>query len=120
MSRTATAITGDITLTDTRLTFSNQAFISLEPIEQDPETGQTLFKVTSGDNPELLNGNLLCGQNPVDYLVVQTSQASPGQSEMQLTAYYYPDKLRLSDLPLGGDDLERTLCALYTYVSAPG
>lgn len=97
--------------------------MSLALLEHDEQNGQTLFRVTSRDNPALLNGNLLCGQDPVDFLVVQVDQAQPGQSEMQLTAYYYPDTLRLSDLPLGGplgsDDLARTLCALYTYVSVP-
>lgn len=123
LSRTATGITGQITLEDTKITFGNQASMSLALLEHDEQTGQTLFRVTSRDNPALLNGNLLCGQAPVDFLVVQIDQAQPGQSEMQLTAYYYPDTLRLSDLPLGGalgsNDLARTLCALYTYVSAP-
>lgn len=58
--------------------------------------------MTSHDNQELLNGNLLCGQAQVDFLVVQVDQAQPGQSAMQLTAYYYPETLKLSDLPGGG------------------
>ncbi|MCD8505367.1 MAG: hypothetical protein LRY53_11705 [Burkholderiaceae bacterium] len=117
LSRTASGITGDITLTDTQLTFGNQASISISPIEHDADAGQTLFRVTSKTNPELLNGNLLCGNNAVDYLVVQISGDVPGQSDMQLMAYYYPEQLHLKDLPLKNlDDIKRQMCALYTYV----
>ena len=117
LSRTASGITGDITLTDTELKFANKASISISPVEHDADTGQTLFRVTSKTNPELLNGNLLCGSQPVDYLVVQISGDVPGQSEMQLMAYYYPEQLQLKDLPLKDkDDIKRQMCALYTYV----
>lgn len=117
LSTTASGITGEIILTDKQITFANQKTLALEPIEHDADTGQTLFKVTDNTNPKLLNGNLLCGLKPVDYLVVQTSGDVPGQSDMQLMAYYYPEALRLSDLPLKDlDSLERQMCALYTYV----
>lgn len=117
MSTTALAITGDITLSDTQITFANEAKLALQPLEHDADNGQTLFKVTGQANPALLNGNLLCGSRPVDYLVVQISGDVPGQSDMQLMAYYYPEQLRLSDLPLKDmDSLERQMCALYTYV----
>ena len=121
LSRTATGVTGDITLSNAKLTFANQASISLEPIDQDTSTGQTLFRVTSRANPELLNGNLLCGDKRVDYLVVQSSDDVPGQSDLQLMAYYYPGPLQLSDLPLRDkDDINRQMCALYTYVGIDG
>lgn len=117
LSRTASGITGDITLSDTQLIFANKASISISPLEHDADTGQTLFRVTSKTNPELLNGNLLCGSKPVDYLVVQISGDVPGQSDMQLMAYYYPEQLHLNDLPLKNlDDINRQMCALYTYV----
>lgn len=116
-SRTAYGITGDITLTDTKLTFANGASLNLEPIEHNAQTGQTLFRVTTKLNPELLNGNFMCGGKPIDYIVVQVSGDVPGQSDMQLMAYYYPEQLRLSDLPLKNqNDLNRMMCALYTYV----
>lgn len=117
LSRTASGITGEITLSDTQLTFANKASIGILPIEHDADTGQTLFRVTSKTNPALLNGNLLCGSDPVDYLVVQISGDVPGQSDMQLMAYYYPEQLQLNDLPLKDkDDINRQMCALYTYV----
>lgn len=117
LSTTAMAITGEIILSDRQITFANQKALALEPIEHNADTGQTLFKVTDRTNPELLNGNVLCGSKPVDYLVVQVSGDVPGQSDMQLMAYYYPDALRLSDLPLKDlNSLDRQMCALYTYV----
>ena len=117
LSRTASGITGDVTLTDTQLIFANQASITILLLEHDTDTGQTLFRVTSKTNPELLNGNLLCGSKPVDYLMVQISGDVPGQSDMQLMAYYYPEQLHLKDLPLKDkDDINRQMCALYTYV----
>jgi hypothetical protein len=61
---------------------------------------------------------LICGTEPIDYITVRTDGGAPGQSDLQLTAYYYPETLRLADLPLGGDDLSRTMCAYYTYVAA--
>ena len=120
MSTTAMSITGDITLTNDRLTFSNQDFLTIEPVDRNAEDGQTLFRVTTKTNPELLNGNLICGNQPIDYLLVQISGEVTGQSDMQLKAYYYPEQLRLADLPLKDkDSLTHLMCALYTYVSAP-
>ena len=120
MSTTAMSITGDITLSNNRLTFSNQDFLAIEPVDRNAEDGQTLFRVTTKTNPELLNGNLICGNQPIDYLLVQISGEVTGQSDMQLKAYYYPEQLRLADLPLKDkDSLTHLMCALYTYVSAP-
>jgi len=125
MSTTAMSITGDITLTNNRLTFSNQDFLAIEPVDRNAEDGQTLFRVTSKTNPELLNGNQICGNQPIDYLMVQVSEGVTtgevaGQSDMQLKAYYYPEQLRLADLPLKDkDSLTHMMCVLYTYVSAP-
>lgn len=119
MSTTAMSTTGDITLTNNRLTFSNQDFLAIEPVDRNAEDGQTLFRVTTKTNPELLNGNLICGNQPIDYLMLQVSGEVAGQSDMQLKVYYYPDQLRLADLPLKDkDSLTHLMCALYTYVSA--
>ena len=118
LSTTAMSITGDITLSDKRLTFTNGDFIDLKLLEHNQQTGQTLFRVTTRTNPELLNGNRICGSAPVDYIVAQVSGDVPGQSDLQLMAYYYPEELRLNDLPLKDpNDIKRMMCALYTYVS---
>jgi hypothetical protein len=120
MSTTAMSITGDVTLSGHRITFANGEFLDLQPVEQDAASRQTLFRVTQKTNPKLLNGNRICGSQPIDYLVTQTSDGSPGQSDLQLMAYYYPQPLRLAELPLKNkDSLTHMMCALYTYVSAP-
>jgi len=120
MSRTAMGVTGDVTLSDTKLTFANGDSIGLALLEHDAQSGQTLYRVTPPTNPALLNGNQLCGNQAVDYLVVQATGDQPGQSDMQLMAYYYPERLKLADLPLKDkDDIKRMMCALYTYVATP-
>lgn len=118
MSTTAISITGDISLSDHAITFANGESLALELVEKDQQTGQTLFRVATKANPELLNGNRICGGQPIDYLLEQQSGEAAGQSEMQLMAYYYPEELRLNDLPLKDpNDIKRMMCALYTYVS---
>jgi len=117
-STTAQAITGNITLTDSQLTFANQARLELMLIERNVDTGQTLYRVTSNTNPELLNGNRICGAKPIDYVLVQVRGDVSSQLDLQLMAYYYPETLSLSDLPLKPtDDMSRQMCALYTYGS---
>lgn len=120
MSTTAMSITGDITLSGDRITFANGQFLDLQPVEQDAANGQTLFRVTTKANPELLNGNRICGSQPIDYLLAQTREGAPGQSELQLMAYYYPAPLRLAQLPLKDkNSVTHMMCALYTYTGAP-
>ncbi|AWB33171.1 hypothetical protein [Orrella marina] len=119
LSTTAMAITGDIRLSDNELQFSNGVSIYLDLLEHEPQTGQTLFGLKDRANPVLLNGNLLCGQKPVDYLVIQVSDGLSGQPDMQMMAYYYPGHLHLAQLPLKDqNDPERMMCALYTYVKS--
>jgi hypothetical protein len=117
VSRTATGVTGDITVTQDQIIFQNGASIQIKAIDQNLETGTTLYQVVSKTNPELLNGNRLCGQAPVDYVTL--TQLGPKRAfDIAMTVYYYPDKLRLKDLPLHDKtDLSRTLCAIYNYIS---
>jgi len=113
MSRTATAITGDIDLNNHAIVFQNGAQIQIKAIEKRPTDGLTLYRVLSRTNPELLNGNTLCASEPVDYLTVQLSSR-----EMSLTVYRYPDELVLAQLPLPTTaSPERSLCAIYNYTA---
>lgn len=116
MSRTATGITGDITVTPSKLIFQNGASINIQRVDQNAEQGITLYQVTSKNNPVLLHGNLLCGQAPVDYLTLE--KVGSGRSvDLSLSIYYYPGELRLADLPLQDQSsTTRTLCAIYNYV----
>jgi hypothetical protein len=117
VSRTATGVTGDITVTRDQIVFQNGASIQIKAIDQSLDTGTTLYQVMSKTNPELLNGNLLCGQDPVNYLTLE--QLGPKRAfDLSMTVYYYPEELRLKDLPLRDKtDLSRTLCAIYNYIS---
>jgi hypothetical protein len=116
MSRTATGITGDITVTPQRITFQNGASIEIQAVDQDLDNGLTLYQVLSKTNPVLLNGNQLCGQAPVDYLTLQQLGADRA-ADLSMTLYYYPDSLRLKDLPLRDQsDQTRTMCAIYNYI----
>lgn len=117
VSRTATGVTGDIIVTRDQIVFQNGASIQIKAIDQSLDTGITLYQVVSNTNPELLNGNLLCGQDPVNYVTLE--QLGPKRAyDLSMTVYYYPEELRLKDLPLRDKtDLSRTLCAIYNYVS---
>lgn len=119
LSRTATAITGDIQLDDSKVVFANGVTIGLRLVEDDAGSGTKLYQVTPGANPVLLNGNYLCGPTAVNYVLTQVSGDAPGQRELSFSVYRYPGTLTLADLPLSADaPPDRSLCAIYHYVSA--
>jgi len=79
-STTAMAITGDITLSPTRLSAAGKSF-PLAIAADDPAFGTTtgpvparILKVTRPADPVLLRGNRLCG-SPVRWIVVYRSDA---------------------------------------------
>jgi hypothetical protein len=65
-SDTATAVTGDIAIGTDRIVFSNGESIRLVPIEG----RRGVFKVDPPANPVLVNGNRLCGEQDVTYVVL--------------------------------------------------
>ena len=65
-STTATAVTGDITLGTDRIVFANGESIRLVPVEG----RRGVFKVDPPANPVLMNGNRLCGEEDVRYVVL--------------------------------------------------
>ncbi len=117
VSRTATGVTGDIIVTRDQIVFQNGASIQIKAVDQNLEMGTTLYQVVSKTNPKLLNGNLLCGQDPVRYVTL-AQLGTKRAFDLSMTVYYYPEELRLKDLPLRDkNDLTRTLCAIYNYIS---
>ena len=109
VSKTAMAITGDIVLDEYSLTFANGESLDLEPYEADrvgdwagsgEEVAGYVYKIDPSADPELLNGNRLCG-TPVTYVVVW----SPGEGELTLNAYSG------KAAPTGTE----RLCASYSY-----
>ncbi|GLS28295.1 hypothetical protein SAMN04488498_115136 [Mesorhizobium albiziae] len=65
-SNTATAVTGDIAIGTDRIVFANGAILRLVPVEGRPG----VFKVEPPANPLLMNGNRLCGEQDVTYVVL--------------------------------------------------
>jgi hypothetical protein len=82
-SKTAEAITGDVTFTSQRITFSNDKSLPLAPAGTIPGyetfggkvTAQT-YRVTTPANPVLLNGNRLCS-GPATFVVISKLPPSP-------------------------------------------
>jgi len=82
VSNTATSITGDITVSDGEVTFSDNKSVKIASVgtkEGDwTDFGGSMeghiFKLEPAADPELLNGNKLCGMpgNPVTHLVLAT------------------------------------------------
>jgi hypothetical protein len=109
-SRTAIAVTGNITIQENRITFANGKRLRIErvggkegkwsPIGQS-ETG-TIYRVTPPSDPVLRNRNTLCG-SPVTYIVLAY------ESRHDMTMYVYAN----SEPPKGDGSDE--LCASYSY-----
>ncbi|TVR08713.1 MAG: hypothetical protein EA385_09435, partial [Salinarimonadaceae bacterium] len=70
-SRTASAITGDITVAPETITFGNGAAIGLRPVHR-----RGTFAVDPPADPPLLSGQTLCGDAPPRVVVL--SQNNPG------------------------------------------
>lgn len=107
LSSTASAITGDISFDDYEMVFSNGKKIEFEDLIADNfiVDGQTLpasvYSVKPHKSPKLLNGNQLCGENPVTYL------ASWLDDDVTMVAVFDG-----AEPPTSND----TMCALFTYV----
>lgn len=65
-SDTAKTVTGDIAIGTDRIVFANGESIRLVPVEGRPG----VFKVDPPANPVLMNGNRLCGEQDVTYVVL--------------------------------------------------
>jgi hypothetical protein len=67
LSATAMGTTGDVSFRPDRITFQNGAFLSLEPVEtftiidRGESRAAVLYRVTTPDDPVLLQNNRLCG-----------------------------------------------------------
>lgn len=75
-SKTAMAITGDITVGPNTITFGNGKSIKIKPLSSG------VSKLTPAADPELLEGNTLCGR-PVTYVML-----IPSNNGLELQAYW--------------------------------
>ncbi len=66
-SHTASAITGDISVSADSITFANGKRIHIVPVGPDKPH---VFALRPRANPTLLNGNKLCGGTPPDFIVL--------------------------------------------------
>jgi hypothetical protein len=112
-SNTAMSITGDVTLSDSKLTFGNGKSVAVKKIASgkegkwDPVASGTakadVYEIMKPQDPKLLRGNRLCGSGPVRYIAFFRTAAN--LTEMVV---FNPK----AD-PFGNDP--DRICATYTY-----
>lgn len=113
-SKTAESITGDLVYLPNSLTFANGEKLTMEPVTNVPApwaafgdgTGSDgeLYKLDSPADPELLNGNKLCGMP--DQLVTYVMIAPNLKGDEMVLGVFTGE-----DAPTG----ESTPCATYSY-----
>jgi hypothetical protein len=106
-SRSAEAITGDISMDDDGISFSNGKKLVFGALVADSflvdgkmENG-SVFEVAEPSDPVLLNGNRLCGEGRVTYV------ATWGSQDTILAVF------TTQDVPASSDEM----CASYTYTT---
>ena len=119
LSTTAQAITGEIVISASSIEFQNGASLPLQWLGYSKRDGISLYKTTSDANPVLLNTNQLCGKEPINYLVTRVSDASPGNSDMQMTAYYTQKTMTIEDAVRASQSISDAVCGIFTFVSVP-
>ncbi len=109
ISNTAMAITGDIEFDDFEIIFENGEKLVFDELVGDTfmvdgkEVGASVYSVKSPANPELNNGNYLCGESDVTYVA---SWGDPSDDSLTIVAVF-----DTQDVP--GSDAD--MCASYTY-----
>lgn len=103
-SRTASAITGDITVSANQIIFANGAALGLRQVGDD---SSNVYEVYPPANPELLQGSTLCGQGSPRFIVL--SQESP--NSLYLKVFDGPD----APAPSAGPLPQSGMCASYNY-----
>ncbi|MDP2122205.1 MAG: hypothetical protein Q8S27_17360 [Hoeflea sp.] len=110
VSSTAMAITGDIEFDDFSIVFENGETLEFDELVADnfnvegSQVGASVYSVTSPADPELNNGNRLCGQGDVTYVA---TWGDPSDAELTIVAVF-----DTQDAPLRDSEM----CASYTYV----
>lgn len=105
-SNTAISITGDVTMDDFSIVFENGAELAFSDLVADSfvADGQrvpaSVYRVETPADPELLNGNQLCGAGDVTYLaswlagddltaIAVFTGDEPPQSDAEMCASYF-------------------------------
>jgi hypothetical protein len=106
-SKTAESVTGDISMDDFSITFANGESLAFASLVSDHfnvdghKVGASVYSVKEPADPELENGNKLCGSGDVSY--VATWGAGDGLTEVAV--------FTSEDAPKNSDDM----CASYVY-----
>jgi hypothetical protein len=108
-SKTAESITGDISMDDFSISFANGESLAFASLVSDHFTvdghkvNASVYSVKEPGDPELENGNKLCGSGDVSYVAtwgagdgltevaVFTSEDAPKSSEEMCASYVYQD-----------------------------
>jgi hypothetical protein len=104
-SNSATAVTGDITLGTDRIVFANGESIRLVPVEG----RRGVFKVDPPANPVLMNGNRLCGEEDVTYVVLALGSNDDSLFMKVFEGPDVPQEAVADPNPQGGT------CAIYNF-----
>ena len=107
VSTTAMGITGDISMDDFSMTFANGASLTFSELVADhlevegKDVPASVYRVEKPADPELENGNRLCGSGKVSYV------ASWGESDTDMMLAVFT-----GDEPPTSDE---QMCASYSY-----
>ena len=109
VSNTAMSITGDIELDDFAIVFENGEQLEFDELVGDSfnvdgsDVGASVYSIKMPADPELNNGNQLCGQGDVTYVAVW---GDPSDDTLTVVGVF-----DTQDVPGSNADI----CALYTY-----
>ena len=109
VSTTAMGITGDIELDDFSIVFENGERLDFDELVADnfnvegSQVGASVYSVTTPADPELNNGNRLCGQGDVTYVAVW---GAPSDDTLTVVGVF-----DTQDAPVRDSEM----CASYTY-----
>ncbi|WP_018898053.1 hypothetical protein [Rhizobium sp. 2MFCol3.1] len=109
VSNTAMSVTGDISMDDFSITFETGDELSFSNLVADhfmvdgERVPASVYRVADPSDPELLNGNRLCGSGPVTYvanwsagdglsaIAVFTGRHAPKSSDEMCASYTFED-----------------------------
>lgn len=104
-SDTAKTVTGDIAIGTDRIVFANGESIKLVPVEG----RRGVFKVDPPANPVLMNGNHLCGEQDVTYVVLALGSNDDALFMKVFEGTDAPEEAVADPEPQGGT------CAIYNF-----
>jgi len=113
-STAASGVTGDLSIQDNRIVFSNGASIAISPVGPDrPE----IYRVDPPANPQLRNGNRLCGVNAPTFVVLGRNENSLdlAQSDSLYLKIYDGSEIPPASASVGPTPNGQGLCAVLNY-----